>query len=248
MDVAFAAIVAAPALAIGSFLNVVTSRLPRHIPIGNSRSACPACDSPIRWYDNIPLVSYFVLRGHCRDCDASIPWRYPAVEATTAVLIVACFLRFGATAEALLAAFFCTVLVAISAIDLEARIVPNKIVIPAAAITLVAHTLIDPSIEWAAGAAAAFGVFFAIALINPRGMGMGDVKLCLLLGAMLGWSVFLAIFIALIAGSVPAIVLAFKHGLYARKVAIPFAPFLAFGSVVTLFFAGPILDWYQGLG
>lgn len=246
MNFALAAAVTAPALAVGSFLNVIASRVPLRRSVG-ARSGCMSCGLAIRWYDNVPLVSYAVLRGRCRDCSARIPVRYPLVEAGTALLWIACALRFGFTAYTVLACFFCAVLVAISAIDLEHRIVPNRIVIPAAAVTLVAHTLIDPSPEWALGAAAAFGVFFVIALLNPRGMGMGDVKLCLLLGAMLGWNVFLGIFLGLLAGTIPAIVLAFKHGMYARKMGIPFAPFLAFGSIVALFAGDALLEAYRGI-
>lgn len=245
--VSLAAMVAAPGLALGSFLNVVASRLPRHRSIGASRSECMSCGAQIRWSDNIPLVSYALLRGRCRACHASIPVRYPIVEATTAILAVASVLRFGLTAEAALAVFFCATLVAIAAIDVEHRIVPNRIVIPAAVVTLGAHTAIDPSPEWALGAAAAFAVLFAIALLNPRGMGMGDVKLCLLLGAMLGWQVFVALLLGVLLGTVPAIVLAFKHGMGARKLAIPFAPFLVLGALTTLFVGDALLDWWSGL-
>ncbi len=236
-----------PGLAIGSFLNVVASRVPLRMPIGTTRSACASCGTGIHWYDNVPLISYAVLRGRCRACAAPIALRYPTVEGVTALLVVGSVLRFGPTPAGLLAAFFCCALVAIAAIDVEHRIVPNRIVIPAAAITLLGHTAIDPSPEWAYGAAAGFGGLLVIALLNPRGMGMGDVKLCLLLGAMLGWNVFLALFLGVLAGTVPALVLAFKYGVGARKLAIPFAPFLLVGAVVTLFAGDTLLDWWSGL-
>lgn len=237
----------APGLVIGSFLNVVASRVPIHKSIGMSRSVCMSCDAQIRGYDNIPLISYLVLRGRCRDCEARIPLRYPLVELATALLVAASAARFGFTWEALLAAAFCVVLVVLAAIDFEHRIVPNRIVLPAAAVLLAAHTLVDPSPEWALGALAAFALMFAVALINPGGMGMGDVKLCLLLGAMLGWNVFVGLFVGFLAGAVPAIFLAIRHGRAARKIAIPFAPFLAFGGVVALFFGDRIVDWWLGL-
>lgn len=247
MDVALAAVVLAPALAIGSFLNVVASRLPVRVPIGASRSACMSCAAPIAAYDNIPLVSYAVLRGRCRSCGAHIPWRYPLVEGLTAGLIVACVLRFGLTAEAVVASFFCATLVVVSAIDVEHGIVPNRIVLPAAGIVLVAQTVIEPSPEWLLGALGASAFLFLAAVVYPQGMGMGDVKLALLLGAMLGRLVGVGLMLAMLFALVPAVVLALRHGARARKIAIPFAPFLAAGAIVALFVGVPILDWYLGL-
>ena len=247
MNLALAAIAAAPGLAIGSFLNVVASRLPLRRPIGASRSECMSCAAPIAWYDNVPLVSYAVLRGRCRACAAVIPMRYPLVEGVSALLVAACVLRFGPTAEAAVAAFFCLVLVAVSAIDVEHRIVPNRIVVPAAAIVLVAQTVLQPSPEWLLGALGAAGVLFLAALAYPRGMGMGDVKLALLLGAMLGRTVGVALGVGLVAALVPAAILTARHGRDARRMAIPFAPFLALGGVVALLAGDEILDWYLGL-
>jgi leader peptidase (prepilin peptidase) / N-methyltransferase len=247
VNVAFAAVLAAPGLAVGSFLNVVASRLPLRIPIGSSRSRCMSCSHELAARDNVPLVSYALLRGRCRHCRAAIPWRYPAVEAVTALLVIACGLRFGATPEAVVAAGFCVVLVAVSAIDIEHRIVPNRIVLPAAAVALVAQTILYPSPEWAVAALAASGFLLAAALAYPQGMGMGDVKLALLLGAMLGRNVSVALMVGFLAGLVPAAVLMLRHGSQARKVAIPFAPFLAFGALVALFGGDAILDWYLGI-
>ena len=246
MNIAVAAVFAAPGLAVGSFLNVVASRMPLRIPIGATRSRCMSCSHELAGRDNIPLVSYALLRGRCRHCAASIPWRYPAVEAVTALLVAACGLRFGFTPDALVAAGFCVVLVVISAIDVEHRIIPNRIVVPAAVITLLAQTALHPSPEWALGALGASGFLFAAALAYPRGMGMGDVKLALLIGAMLGRNVTLALLIGFLAALIPAAVIVVRHGSLARKIAIPFAPFLAFGAVVALFFGDPILGWYLG--
>jgi leader peptidase (prepilin peptidase)/N-methyltransferase len=242
-----AALAMAPGLAVGSFLNVIVSRVPTGRSIGLSRSACPACDHAIRWHDNVPLLSFALLRGRCRDCGTPIPARYPLVEGMTALLTVACLLRFGLTAYAVLAAGFCAVLVVISAIDVEHRVIPNAIVLPAAAATLAAHTLIDPTPEWALAALAAFGVFLLLAIAYPAGMGMGDVKLCLLLGAMLGWQVFVGIFLGVLASLVPAAVLAVAHGRAARRMTIPFGPFLAGGAIVALLFGEAIVSWYGGL-
>jgi len=244
MNAAFAAVLAFPALAVGSFLNVVASRVPLRLPIGTSRSRCMSCDHELSATDNIPLLSYVFLRGSCRYCKADIPWRYPAVEALTVFLVVACALHFGPTPDALVAAGFCIVLVVISAIDLEHRIVPNRIVLPAAAVVLVLQTILHPSPEWALAAVGAAGFLLVAALAYPKGMGMGDVKLALLLGAMLGRNVTVAIMVGCCAALVPAVVLAFRHGTRARKIAIPFAPFLAFGAVVALFYGNAILDRY----
>jgi leader peptidase (prepilin peptidase)/N-methyltransferase len=246
MNVAVAAVLAAPGLAVGSFLNVVASRVPLRIPIGATRSRCMSCSHELAVRDNIPLVSYALLRGRCRHCGAPIPWRYPAVEAVTALLVAACGLRFGLTPDALVAAGFCVVLVVISAIDIEHRIIPNRIVVPGAAITLLAQTALHPSPEWALGALGASGFLFAAALAYPSGMGMGDVKLALLLGAMLGRNVTVALMMGCLSALVPAAVIAVRHGSRARKIPIPFAPFLAFGAVVALFFGEAILDWYLG--
>ena len=188
MNVAVAAFVVAPGLAVGSFLNVVASRVPLRRPIALDRSACMTCGTQISVRDNVPLLSYVLLRGRCRTCSANIPLRYPVVEGLTALLIVACVLRFGVTPEAAVAAFFCSVLVALSAIDIEHHIVPNRIVIPSFVVVLVAQTALEPSPEWLLGAVGASGFLLAAALAYPKGMGMGDVKLALLLGAMLGGS------------------------------------------------------------
>ena len=247
MSVAFAAVAFAPGLAVGSFLNVIASRVPLRRSVSDGRSACMSCSHEIAAYDNIPLVSWVLLRGRCRHCSAAIPVRYPVVELVTALLVAASVLRFGLTAEAAVASFFCVVLVAISAIDIEYRIVPNRIVVPAAAIVLVAQTALQPSLEWLLAALGASGFLLLAALAYPKGMGMGDVKLALLLGAMLGRSVAVGLMIGFLAALVPAAALALRHGSKARKIAIPFAPFLALGAVVALFAGDSILDWYLGI-
>jgi leader peptidase (prepilin peptidase) / N-methyltransferase len=244
VDFALAAVVFAPALALGSFLNVVAARVPLRRSIVRPPSACMSCAQEIHWYDNVPLVSYAVLRGRCRHCGMRIPWVYPAIELVTAVLIAGCVLAFGLTAEAAIAAFFCAVLVAISAIDLEHRIIPNRIVLPATGVVLVANTLHDLSPEWAVAALGASAFLLTAALIYPAGMGMGDVKLALLMGAVLGKTVPVALMAGMLAAMVPSLVLFARHGAKARKMGIPFGPFLAVGSVVALFWGHAILDAY----
>jgi leader peptidase (prepilin peptidase) / N-methyltransferase len=246
VSTALAAAFAAPGLAVGSFLNVVAFRLPLRRSISTSRSACPACATPIAWYDNVPFLSYAILRGRCRACGERISIRYPLIEATTAALVVACGLRFGLTADAFVAAFFCAVLVALTAIDIEHRIIPNRLVLPATVVVLVAQTAIHPSVEWLIAALGAALFLFLPALVYPAGLGMGDVKLALLLGAMLGRNVTVGIALGLAAAMVPAIVLLALRGKAARKIGVPFAPFLALGSVVALFAGDGLLDWYLG--
>lgn len=242
-----AALAAVPALALGSFLNVVVARVPLGQSIVRPASSCGSCRREIAWYDNVPVLSWIVLRGRCRWCDATISLVYPAVEVGTAALVVACIAAFGLTPLGVLAAFFCTVLVVLAAIDARHLIVPNKIVLPAAAIVLLARTAIEPSPEWAIAAAGGFIAFLAIALAAPRGLGMGDVKLMLLLGAMLGAQVGVAVMVGLLAALVPVAVVVARHGRGARGRAIPLAPFLSLGGVVALFWGDAALDVYLGL-
>ncbi len=244
MDFALAAVVLAPGLALGSFLNVVAARLPLRRSIVRPPSACMSCGQEIRWYDNIPLLSYVLLRGRCRDCEARIPPVYPAVELSTAVLLAGCVLAFGLSAEAAVAAFFCAVLVAVSAIDLEHRIIPNRIVLPATGLVLLANTARDLSPQWIVAGVAASGFLLAAALAYPAGMGMGDVKLALLMGVALGKTVSVALMAGMLAAMIPGIFLFARHGKKARKIGIPFGPFLALGSVVALFWGHGILGAY----
>ncbi len=244
MDVAFAALVLAPGLALGSFLNVVAARLPKRQSLVRPRSACGSCAQPIAWYDNVPLVSYAMLHGRCRRCGERIGVVYPAVELATALLVAGCVLAFGVSLRALAAAIFCCALVVVTATDLSHRIVPNKVVIPAAAIVLVLETAARPSPEWAIGALGASGFLFLAVVVYPAGMGMGDVKLALLMGAALGRTVPVALMLGMISALVPSVVLLARHGAAARKMGIPFAPFLALGSVVALFAGHELLHLY----
>jgi leader peptidase (prepilin peptidase)/N-methyltransferase len=247
VDVAFAAILFAPGLALGSFLNVVAARLPLRRSIVRPPSACMSCETEIAWYDNVPLLSYGLLRGRCRACSASIPVRYPLVELATALLVSGCVLKFGLTADAALASFFCAALVAVSATDLEHRIIPNRIVVPAAAVVLLAQTALHPSVEWVLAGLGASAFLFAAALAYPGGMGMGDVKLALLLGAMLGRTVPIGLMLGMLAALVPSLVLVARHGTRARKMGIPLGPFLALGGVVALFAGHGLLDAYLAI-
>ena len=248
MNAAAAAFVLAPALALGSFLNVVVARVPARRSILRPPSSCGSCETEILWRDNIPLVSYALLRGRCRHCDARISPLYPAVELVSAALIVACFAAFGLTAWAALAA---------GVLRGARRRSPRSTssfgssrtgsCVPAAAVALVAHTAIDPTLAWLVWALVAAGGLFLVVLAYPKGLGMGDVKLALLLGAMLGPSVTVALMIGLFAALIPSAVLVSRHGVAARKMGVPLVPFLSLGAVVALFFGDAVLDAYLGL-
>jgi len=242
-----AALAFAPGLAIGSFLNVVAARVPLRRSLVSPGSACMACGHEIAWHDNVPLLSYAALRGRCRSCGVHIPLRYPVVELVAGLLFAACFWKFGLSADAGVAAFLCLTLVAVSATDLEHRIIPNRIVVPAGLLVLLANTALHPRPAWGIGAVGASGFLLASALAYPAGMGMGDVKLAFLMGAALGRTVPVALFVGMVAALVPGVVLLVRHGRAARKMGVPFGPFLALGSVVALF-AGPwLLDAYFSL-
>jgi leader peptidase (prepilin peptidase)/N-methyltransferase len=244
MDAVLGAIVFGPALALGSFLNVVAARLPERRSVVKPRSACMACATEIAWYDNVPVVSYLVLRGRCRTCGTPIGLLYPAVELATAGLLAGCVVAFGLSLHAVAAAVFCVSLVVVTATDLTHRIVPNRVVVPATAIVLALMTVGQPSPEWAIASVGASAFLLAAALAYPGGMGMGDVKLALLMGAALGRTVPVALMLGMIAALVPSIVLFARHGSRARKMAIPFAPFLALGSMIALFAGHALIHAY----
>jgi leader peptidase (prepilin peptidase)/N-methyltransferase len=244
VNAALAAFALAPGLAVGSFLNVVAARLPLRRSVVKPRSACMACGSELAWHDNLPLLSYALLRGRCRSCGVRISPLYPAVELATGLLIAASVWKFGLSMDAAVAAFFCAVLVAVTATDLTHRIIPNRIVVPAAALVLVAQTALHPSPVWALAAVGASGFLFAAALAYPAGMGMGDVKLALLMGAALGKTVSVAMLAGMLFALVPSVFLLARHGQKARKMGIPFGPFLALGSVLALFAGHWLLGVY----
>ena len=233
---------------LGSFLNVVAWRLPRGASLVSPGSACPSCDTPVKPYDNVPVLGWLMLRGHCRACSAPISARYPLVEAVTAGLYAAVVAaRFDDPAALALGLGLVTVLVPVVLIDLDHRLIPNKLTGPAAAVALTLGALLDPGHlpEQLIAGAAAGGFFLLAALAYPNGMGMGDVKLAAVLGLFLGRAVAPAIFIALIAGvAVGAVIIARLGAEAGRKTAVPFGPFLALGALVALFAGGPLVDAY----
>ncbi len=231
----------------GSFLNVVIYRLPQRLSIVKPGSRCPHCQTPIRPYDNIPLVSFLVLRGRCRTCRAPISWRYPLVEAIAGLLLASLWLHFapsGAWVPFVADAVFGLMLVAVFFIDLDHQIVPNVITYPG----LVAGLLLAipqgrtvPAVLSALGASA---FFLLIAIFSRGGMGGGDIKLAAMMGAFLSWpAVAVALLLAFTLGAGGGLVL---MGLRkrTRKDPIPFGPSLAVGGVIALFAADGILRWY----
>jgi leader peptidase (prepilin peptidase) / N-methyltransferase len=238
---------AALGLVIGSFLNVVAWRLPRRESLMRPGSRCPACETPIAPYDNVPVLSWLLLRGRCRNCGAAISPRYPLVELATAVLYALVVAVKDEPVDIALGLLLVTALVPITLIDLELRLIPNRITLPAAVAALIAAALLDTSFvpEQLIAGAAAGGFFLLAALAYPRGMGMGDVKLAGMLGLYLGRAVGPAVFIALIAGVlVGAAIIARKGAQEGRRTAVPFGPFLALGGLVGFFVGDAVVDAY----
>ncbi|MSO36798.1 MAG: prepilin peptidase [Acidimicrobiia bacterium] len=243
-------------LAVGSFVNVVIWRVPRHESVARPPSHCPACNSHIAPYDNIPVVSWILLRGRCRRCDARISVRYPAVEIACAGLWVAMALRFGASWELLAYLVLVSALLALSVIDLDTFLLPNRIVYPLAVALVVLFGLAAVATgDWASFLRAvlsglgAFTAFLILHLITPAGMGLGDVKLMFCLGIALGWvsvgAVFLGTFVGFLLGAIVGVAL-IMLGRKGRKDHVPFGPFLATGTVFALCFSQPLLRAYMG--
>ncbi|HEX2409648.1 MAG TPA: prepilin peptidase [Solirubrobacteraceae bacterium] len=234
---------------LGSFLNVVAYRLPRGESLSRPRSHCPGCLTPIRPYDNVPVLSWLLLRGRCRSCRAPISARYPLVEAGTGALCALVVLARGPDEDALLGLALVLLLVPVTLVDLDHRIIPNRLMLIGAVVApaLVAVTAPDALLEHGIAAVAAGGFFLVAVLAYPRGMGMGDVKLAFVLGLFLGRDVGPALFVALLAGTlIGAAVIARKGAAEGRKTAVPFGPFLALGAVVALFAGDAMVEWYLG--
>lgn len=238
-------------LLIGSFLNVVIARLPEGRSLLRPGSACPGCGTAIAWYDNVPLVSFAVLRARCRACAMRIPWRYPLVEGVTGALFGAACFVFGPTPQAGVAALLLAALFAITMIDLERHIIPDAISLPGILAGILAN-LATRHVAWQdslIGIAVGGTVFLAIALVGSwmagqEAMGGGDIKLAAMLGAFLGWKALLAsLFVSAIGGGILAAAL-IGSGLRGRKDPLPFGPFLAAGGAVGLFWGERMVRWY----
>ncbi len=228
-------------LVVGSFLNVVIHRVPRRESVAWPASRCPHCGEPIRPWDNVPLLSYLLLRGRCRNCGGRISARYPAVEGLTGLLFGWAAYDFGFVLALLPALVLICALVSLAIIDLEHRLLPNVIVGPAALAGLVLSIVADPSRWWTypASALVLAAAMLGLALIRPGGMGMGDVKMAGMLGAFLGSYAALAVFLGALIGAVTGGLL-MATGKAQRRSALPFGTFMALGGLVSLF-AGPEL-------
>ncbi len=244
MEATFAGVMGA---VFGSFLNVVAFRLPRRESLVKPRSHCTSCGTPIKPYDNVPVLSWLLLRGHCRNCSAKISPRYPLVEAGTALLCAGAVLTHESATGIVLSVTLILLLVPAALIDLEYRIIPNTLTGAGALLALGLGTALDPAGEATrliAGVAAG-GFLLAAALAYPGGMGMGDVKLAGVMGLFLGAAVAPAILIALLSGVlVGAVIVARRGTRVGRKTAVAFGPFLALGGIVAVFAGQPIVTWY----
>ena len=230
---------------IGSFLNVVIHRTPRRLSVIAPGSRCPECGMPVRWYDNIPLISWFILLGHCRDCGAPFSIRYALVELVTAILTWGVVHVHGAGIESALYLLLTWGLIAATFIDLDHQIIPDEISVGGAVLGLAVSFLSPVGFTGAlAGMAVGGGIFFALAILYPGGMGGGDIKLMGAIGAFLGWKLALVtIIISSVTGAVVGglSMLFFGKG---RKDRIPFGPFLALGGVAALLFGDGLIAWY----
>jgi leader peptidase (prepilin peptidase) / N-methyltransferase len=242
-----AALAFAGGLVAGSFIGVVAHRVPRGESIVGPRSRCPRCGARIAAYDNVPLLSWLLLRGRCRHCRDRISPRYPLVELALGVLYaVTVLVLWDDGAELALGLVFVSVLAAVTLTDLERRVVPNAIVLTGAVIGIALVAGTDPGslAERAIAAVAAGSLLLLGALARPGGMGMGDVKLAALMGLYLGRAVAAALVVGFAAGALVGVALMLRHGASARKRALPFGPFLALVGVVGLGAGDEIVDWY----
>ena len=235
---------------IGSFLNVCIYRIPRGESLILPRSHCPHCQAVIRFYDNIPILSFLILRGRCRQCGAGISWRYPLVEAINTAGYIFLLWRFGLGWHLLVYALLFSALVVVTFIDLSHQIVPDRITLPGMVIGILAAATVLPAglLNALIGILLGGGLFYLVAVLSRGGMGGGDIKLIAMIGAFLGWrDVLLTIFIAALAGSIVGLYLMIVLG-KGRKYPVPFGPFLALGAVVSLCCGQQIIAWYSQMG
>ena len=235
-------------LVVGSFLNVVIHRVPLRESIVFPASHCPNCEARIQAYDNVPVLSYLLLRGRCRDCKERIPISYPVVEAATSALFGAAVYAFGIGFKLFAALVFILVLVSLAGMDYEHRLLPNVIVGPATVLGFVLSAFLRPDWWWIYPLAALIlaGVLFLLAIIYPGGMGMGDVKMGGMLGVFLGPYAALAVFLGALTGAIAGGIL-MATGKMSRRTALPFGIFMSFGGLVTLFVGPELWRYYLNL-
>ncbi|AFQ43027.1 prepilin peptidase [Desulfosporosinus meridiei] len=241
-------------LLIGSFLNVVIYRVPRGESIVSPGSHCPACGHPLKAWELIPVLSFLIQNGRCRECQEPISWRYPAVELLTAILFLLTAYFSWSTAiypsQLFLNLVFVAVLIALSLIDIDTLRLPDVLTLPLLVLGLLGAFLIpgNPT-GWESllSAMGTGGLFLLIALLYPQGMGLGDVKLVAALGAFLGFpAIFLAVFLGSLIGAISGVYL-LVTGQKCFRQQIPFGPYLALGSIIALLWGTRIFDWYWAL-
>jgi leader peptidase (prepilin peptidase) / N-methyltransferase len=232
---------------IGSFLNVVAHRVPLGESLVSPGSRCPECEAPVKPYDNVPVVSWLVLRGRCRNCGTRISPRYPLVELTTALVFAAVVAVRGFDDDLVLELPFVSALIALAAIDFDHKLLPNKIVYPLAAYGVIATLLVDRDdlVENLIAGAGAFAFLLLAVIAYPRGMGMGDVKLAGAMGLYLGLSIVPALLAAFLSGSVVGVIILAREGAAGRKKAVPFGVFLALGGIVGVLAGPELIDVYE---
>ena len=232
---------------IGSFLNVVAHRVPLGESLVSPPSRCPECEAPVKPYDNVPVVSWLLLRGRCRNCGTRISPRYPLVELATALVFAAVVAVRGFDNDLVLELPFVAALIALAAIDFDHKLLPNKIVYPLAAYGVIATLLVDRDdlVENLIAGAGAFAFLLLAVIAYPRGMGMGDVKLAGAMGLYLGLSVIPALLTAFLTGSLVGIVIIAREGAAGRKKAVPFGVFLALGGIVGVLAGPELIDLYE---
>jgi len=233
-------------LALGSFSTVLAARWPSGGSLVSPRSHCTSCRRTLTPLELVPVLSWVALRGRCHGCGTRVSCRYPAIELASGALAAGAIITFGPTWEGLAAALLGVSLVPVVVIDLEHRLIPNVIVFPAAALGLAAAVAADTGRWWVylVSAAGAFAFFEILTLVHPAGMGDGDANLALLMGGVLGASIVPALFVAFALGSVLGVALLARFGSRARKMAVPFGPFLAAGALVALWFGPSMIGWY----
>ena len=236
---------------VGSFLNVCASRLPKRRSLWAPGSACPNCAYPIRWYDNVPILSFLFLRGRCRDCRAPIARRYPIVELGTALLFTSAYVHIGLGWELAFTPFFLSALLVVTVFDLEHQLIPDRVTLPAIMAGF-AGSLLGGRPSWLdslLGILVGGGIIYAIIqcsrlILGVDGMGGGDVTFAAMIGAFLGWKLLLlGLFLAVLVGAAVALAL-LAAGRKGGKDPIPFGPFLALGGAISLFWGKEILRWY----
>jgi len=232
---------------IGSFLNVVIHRVPLGESLVSPGSHCPSCGAAVRTRDNLPVLSWLLLRGRCRDCGAPISPRYPIVEAITAAAFAGVVLARGFDDDLWLELPFVACLIALAGIDLDHKLLPNKIVYPMAVYGVVASALVDSGdlVEHLAAGAGAFVFLLLAVLAYPAGMGMGDVKLGGAMGVYLGLSIVPAMLVAFLTGTIFGLAIIAREGAQARKKAVPFGIFLAIGGLVGVLAGPELIDAYK---